>query len=106
MLSPTIFLIVTEWIMRRTTSITKTDVQWTFAIQLKNVDFADNIKCICLVFNTILYGVRHIQIFTQRIKAIWNLLEQALKGDCSVFLSRLGSKSQLLQLLYELVSSF
>ncbi|PVD38455.1 hypothetical protein C0Q70_01070 [Pomacea canaliculata] len=43
MLSPTIFLIVMDCIMRRTTSNSNTGVQWTFARQLEDLDFADDI---------------------------------------------------------------
>ncbi|XP_025097540.1 uncharacterized protein LOC112565890 [Pomacea canaliculata] len=39
-LSPTIFLIVIDWIMRRTTFNSNTGVQWTFDRQLEDLDFA------------------------------------------------------------------
>ncbi|PVD20312.1 hypothetical protein C0Q70_18466 [Pomacea canaliculata] len=42
--SPTIFLIDIAWIMRRTTSNSNTGVQWTFARQLEDLDFVDNIS--------------------------------------------------------------
>ncbi|RUS71649.1 hypothetical protein EGW08_020589 [Elysia chlorotica] len=43
LLSPTIFLIVIDWVMRASTTGTKTGIQWTFARQLEDLDFADDI---------------------------------------------------------------
>ncbi|XP_070183560.1 uncharacterized protein [Littorina saxatilis] len=43
MLSPTIFLMVIDWIMRRTTMDSNTGIQWTFAKQLEDLDFADDV---------------------------------------------------------------
>jgi hypothetical protein len=43
MLSPTIFLIVIDWIMRRTTEGSNTGIQWTFTKHLEDLDFADDI---------------------------------------------------------------
>ena len=43
MLSPTIFLIVIDWIMRRTTEGSNTGIQWTFIKHLEDLDFADDI---------------------------------------------------------------
>jgi hypothetical protein len=43
MLSPTIFLIVMDWIMRRTTEGSNTGIQWTFTKQLEDLDFADDV---------------------------------------------------------------
>ena len=42
-LSPTIFLIVVDWIMKQSTTQKKTGIQWTFAKQLEDLDFADDI---------------------------------------------------------------
>jgi len=43
MLSPTIFLMVIDWIMRQTTVDSNTGIQWTFNRQLEDLDFADDI---------------------------------------------------------------
>ena len=43
LLSPTIFLLVVDWIMRRSTHNKKTGIQWTFTSQLEDLDFADDI---------------------------------------------------------------
>lgn len=43
LLSPTIFLIVIDWIMRQSTADQKTGIQWTFTKQLEDLDFADDI---------------------------------------------------------------
>lgn len=42
-LSPTIFLMVVDWIMRQSTTEKRTGIQWTFAKQLEDLDFADDI---------------------------------------------------------------
>lgn len=44
MLSLTIFLIVMDWIMRRTTEGSNTGIQWTLTKQLEDLDFADDIS--------------------------------------------------------------
>jgi len=44
MLSPTIFLIVIDWIMKRTTMNTSTGIQWTLTKHLEDLDFADDIS--------------------------------------------------------------
>lgn len=44
MLSPTIFLIVMDWIMRRTTEGNSTGIQWTLTQQLEDLDFADDVS--------------------------------------------------------------
>ena len=43
-LSPTIFLMVMDWIMRQSTVGQKTSIQWTFTKQLEDLDFADDIS--------------------------------------------------------------
>ena len=43
LLSPTIFLMVIDWIMRQATADQKTGIQWTFTKQLEDLDFADDI---------------------------------------------------------------
>ncbi|KAL8605568.1 hypothetical protein ACOMHN_031505 [Nucella lapillus] len=43
LLSPTIFLMVVDWIMRQSTAGQKTGIQWTFTKQLEDLDFADDI---------------------------------------------------------------
>ena len=43
MLSPTIFLMAIDWIMKNTTMTSKTGIQWTFTKQLEDLDFADDI---------------------------------------------------------------
>ena len=48
MLSPIIFLIVIDWVMRKTTSDINTGLQWT-TYQLEDLDFADDI---CLLSHT------------------------------------------------------
>nr|KAG5707271.1 hypothetical protein BaRGS_000045 [Batillaria attramentaria] len=42
-LSPTIFLMVVDWVMRQATDGRKTGIQWTFSKQLEDLDFADDI---------------------------------------------------------------
>nr|KAG5699556.1 hypothetical protein BaRGS_033752 [Batillaria attramentaria] len=42
-LSPTIFLMVVDWVMRQTTDGKRTGIQWTFSKQLEDLDFADDI---------------------------------------------------------------
>ena len=42
-LSPTIFPLVVDWIMKQTTSDRKTGIQSTFTKQLEDLDFADEI---------------------------------------------------------------
>ena len=44
LLSPTIFLMVIDWIMRQSTTDQKTGIQWTFTKQLEDLDFADDIS--------------------------------------------------------------
>ncbi|XP_076443967.1 uncharacterized protein LOC143282252 [Babylonia areolata] len=44
LLSPTIFLMVVDWIMRQSTAGQKTGVQWTFTKQLEDLDIADDIS--------------------------------------------------------------
>ena len=44
LLSPTIFLLVIDWIMRQATAGKKTGIQWTFMKQLEDLDFADDIS--------------------------------------------------------------
>ncbi|XP_068719550.1 uncharacterized protein [Montipora capricornis] len=43
-LSPTILLLVVDWIMKQATSDKKTGIQWTFTKQLEDLDFADDIS--------------------------------------------------------------
>nr|KAG5703440.1 hypothetical protein BaRGS_022489 [Batillaria attramentaria] len=42
-LSPTIFLMVVDWVMRQATDGKWTGIQWTFSKQLEDLDFADDI---------------------------------------------------------------
>ena len=49
MLSPTIFLMAIDWIMRNTTKTSKTGIQWTLTNQLEDLDYADDI---CLLSHT------------------------------------------------------
>ena len=44
LLSPTIFLMVVDWVMRQSTAGQKTGIQWTFTKQLEDLDFADDIS--------------------------------------------------------------
>ncbi len=43
LLSPTIFLMVIDWIMRQSTTGQRTGIQWTLMKQLEDLDFADDI---------------------------------------------------------------
>ena len=43
LLSPIIFLLVVDWIMRRSTEKKKTGIQWTLTSQLEDLDFADDV---------------------------------------------------------------
>ncbi|XP_033732486.1 uncharacterized protein LOC117321927 [Pecten maximus] len=44
LLSPTIFLMVEDWIMRQVTAGQKTGIQWAFNKQLEDLDLADDIS--------------------------------------------------------------
>ena len=44
LLSPTIFLMVVDWVMRQSTAGQRTGIQWTFTKQLEDLDFADDIS--------------------------------------------------------------
>ena len=44
LLSPTIFLIVIDWVMRKTTKDRRMGIQWTLTKQLEDLDFADDIS--------------------------------------------------------------
>ena len=44
LLSPMIFLMVIDWVMRQSTAGKKTGIQWTFTEQLEDLDFADDIS--------------------------------------------------------------
>ena len=43
MLSPFLFLLVIDWIMRQTTEKHRDGIQWTLPTRLENLDFADDI---------------------------------------------------------------
>ena len=44
LLSPTIFLIVIDWVMRKATKDRRVGIQWTLTEQLEDLDFADDIS--------------------------------------------------------------
>ena len=44
LLSPTIFLIVIDWIMRKATKDRRMNIQWTLTKKLEDLDFADDIS--------------------------------------------------------------
>ena len=44
LLSPKIFLIVVDWVMKQSTAGKRTGIQWTFMKQLEDLDFADDIS--------------------------------------------------------------
>ena len=44
LLSPTIFMMVVDWVMRQSTAGQRTGIQWTFTKQLEDLDFTDNIR--------------------------------------------------------------
>ena len=44
LLSPTIFLMVVDWVMRQSTAGQRTGIQWTLMKQLEDLDFADDIS--------------------------------------------------------------
>ena len=44
LLSPTIFLIVIDWVMRKATKDRRMGIQWTLTKQLEDLDFADDIS--------------------------------------------------------------
>ena len=46
LLSPLIFLIAIDWIMRRTTKDQRTGIQWTLLTQLEDLDFADDLALV------------------------------------------------------------
>lgn len=43
LLSPLLFLLVVDWIMRTTTEGARTDIQWTLTSQLHDLDVADDV---------------------------------------------------------------
>ena len=61
MLSPMIFLIVVDWILRQTTTNSKTGIQWTFTKSLEDLDFADDI---CLLSQ----NHQHMQTKTDKLR--------------------------------------
>ena len=44
LLSPTIFLIVIDWVMRKATKDRRMGIQWTLTKELEDLDFADDIS--------------------------------------------------------------
>ena len=60
LLSPMIFIMVVDWIMREVESHGKTGIQWTLATQLHDLDFADDI---CLLSQ----NLQHMQIKTEHL---------------------------------------
>ena len=70
LLSPLIFLIVIDSVMRQTTSGTRTGIQWTFAKQLEYLDLADDL---CLLS----YTQQDMQTKTERLAEVvaknWSL---------------------------------
>ena len=44
LLSPIIFLLVVDWVMKQSTANQKTGIQWTFNKQLEDLDFVDDIN--------------------------------------------------------------
>ena len=44
LLSPTIFLIVVGWVMRKATKDRRMGLQWTLTTQFEDLDFADDIS--------------------------------------------------------------
>ena len=44
LLSPTIFLMVVDWVMRQSTAGQRTGIQWTFTKQLGDLDFTEDIS--------------------------------------------------------------
>ena len=44
LLSPTIFLMVVDWVTRQSTAGQRTGIQWTLTKQLEDLDFADDIS--------------------------------------------------------------
>ena len=44
LLSPIIFLMVVDWVMRQSTTDQNTGIQWIFNKQLENLNFADDIN--------------------------------------------------------------
>ena len=46
LLSPMVFLIVVDWIMRQTTGNEEAGIKWTHTKYLEDVDFANDDKCL------------------------------------------------------------
>ena len=44
LLSPVIFLMVVDWVMKQSTADRRTGIQWTFMKQLEDLDLADDIS--------------------------------------------------------------
>ena len=60
LLSPMIFIMVVDWIMREVESHGKTGIQWTLTTQLHDLDFADDI---CLLSQ----NLQHMLIKTEHL---------------------------------------
>ena len=71
LLSPTIFLLVVDWIMKQTTTNKKTSIQWAFTKQLEDLEFADDIS---------LLSHRH-QVAQEKLS---RLAEEAEKTDLNI----------------------
>ena len=71
LLSPTIFVMVVDWVMRPSTADQRTDIQWTFTKQLEDLDFADDI---CLL--------SHKQQDAQ--EKLWRMAEEAGKTGLQI----------------------
>ena len=59
-LSPILFLVVIDWVMRRTTSDKQRGIQWTLFTHLEDLDFADDLACLST-------NINHLQEKTTRL---------------------------------------
>ena len=65
-LSPILFLVVIDWIMRNTTSDKQRGIQWTLFTQLEDLDFADDLACLSTNLNHLQEKTNRLQGFAQK----------------------------------------
>ena len=81
LLSPIIFLMVVDWVMKQSTAEQETGIQWTLNKQLEDLDFADDINLLS-----------HKQQDAQ--KELCRVAEEAEKQDFKSILGRQRSTTK------------
>ena len=61
LLSPFLFLLVIDWIMKTTTTGRNNGIQWTLWTQLDDLDFADDLALLSHNQTQILYKITHLE---------------------------------------------